>query len=158
MWEQRVVIFTTPWYIYFKNIRCICRIFPATKYLPGRHAGARKAFFGFKEWSFQKLFISCVMKLQVSPSMCFCPSSIISVSRRDYFENVNLKTLLSVSHLIIITNRTTAVSCKPFTFTGKSQNSRIIIRIRVISNRLGSYQSHGVVTLFQWNAPSCWAA
>lgn len=52
-------------------------------HVPGRQAGARKAFFGFRAWSFQKLFISCVMKLQLSLSPCFCPSSVISGLRQE---------------------------------------------------------------------------
>ena len=39
--------------------------------IPGRQAGAKKAFLGLEAWSFQKWFTSCVMKLQESPSNCF---------------------------------------------------------------------------------------
>lgn len=64
-------------------------------HLPGRQAGARKAFFGFSAWSFQKLFISCVMKLQLSLSAVFCPSSAISGLRKCEYEGLFSSTLRS---------------------------------------------------------------
>lgn len=47
-------------------------------YLPGKQAGARKAFLGLRAWSFQKLLTSCITKLQPSVSACFNPSSLRS--------------------------------------------------------------------------------
>lgn len=42
--------------------------------VPGKQAGAKKAFLGFRAWSFQKLVTSCMMKLQLSVFACFSPS------------------------------------------------------------------------------------
>lgn len=42
-------------------------------HVPGKQAGAKKAFLGLRAWSFQKLVTSCMMKLQLSVSY-FRPS------------------------------------------------------------------------------------
>ena len=58
--------------------------YPATM-IPGRQSGATKAFLGLEAWSFQKWFTSWVMKLQPSPSTCFCgsfPSSAPSTQEK----------------------------------------------------------------------------
>ena len=101
--------------------------------IPGRQAGARKAFFGLRAWSFQKLFMSCVMKLQLSPSTRFCPSSVISGLRQDKGESLLLGTFGSIS--LLTTHYHLSNSCST-----------------------PCLQSHGVMTLFRWNAPSCWVS
>lgn len=63
--------------------------------VPGRQAGAKKAFLGLDAWSFQKWFTSWVMKLQQSPSSCFwgsLPSSTPSnrTGERKWLTMVNL--------------------------------------------------------------------
>lgn len=58
--------------------------------IPGRQAGAKKAFLGLDAWSFQKWFTSWVMKLQQSPSNCFwgsLPSSAPSKQEKKQIIN-----------------------------------------------------------------------